>query len=546
VLALGTTALALVLGQALALPASAASTITWRPEAPPANTGFWSNGCTTPSDSSAPGGVHKSLTDDGASVAPTVTFVDGEQASDVAWHYSPAGNVEAGPVVSLPTTVTGFSAKVHGDSTGRLVIYYKASSSTYYVGVAAISSSSGSWTTVNASSVLWWVNSPNLLGKASWSPVYPKFPLLDPTNQPKSLQQFVQDKKVSGSLLASFQLGCGGGFDIDHLTVTTGSGEADYDLTNQASTTTLSASATKVGAGGSVRLSGRVVGAFTNATPAGGATELQAAPYGSSTWSTVGTGTSFTVKPSGTTSYRLHYSGSDAATASTSGAVTVQVVTGVVANLQSSSVARGGVVRLTGRIAPANSGVPVSLQRKVGSSWKTLATTRTTTGGAYSVGAKATSEGRWTVRAAAGSTRGNLAGASAARSLTIRTATHVSLSLSSSSVLTGHKFKLHGKANPHKKGVKVTLQRRTSSGWVKAGTTRTSKRGTFSFTRRAGAPGTAVYRVVVAGWSFKAAGVSPARTLVVRSPAPPPAPPTGGGGGGGGTGIGGGGGTGIG
>jgi 5-hydroxyisourate hydrolase-like protein (transthyretin family) len=201
---------------------------------------------------------------------------------------------------------------------------------------------------------------------------------------------------------------------------------------------------------------------------------------------------------------------------------------------------------MTGRIAPANSGVPVSLQRKVGNDWKTVASTRSTTGGAYSVGAKASSEGRWTVRTVVSSARGNLPGASAARTLTVRTPTRVSLSVSPSSVLAGHKYKIRGTARPHKKGVKVTLQRRTSTGWAKVATTRTSAKGTFTFKRKAGAAGTTVYRVVVASWSFKAAGVSPARTLTVRSPAPPPAPTPPAGGGGGGTGIGGGGGTGIG
>jgi hypothetical protein len=546
VLVLGSTALALALGQALAPMASAATTITWRPEAPPANTGFWSNACTTPS-TSAPAATHTALADDDLSAAKALDFVAGESASDVAWQLAPSSG-EAGPVVSLPATVTGFSVRARATGTGssgRLLIYYRPGSSTtdYYVGEAAVTAS-GDWATLDKSDgLIWWRHRKPGLLTPEWSPVYTAG-LLPPEPAAKPLSQFVQDKVTGGSLLASYQLGCGGGFDIDHLTVTTGSGQADYDLTNQASTSTLTASSTRVGAGGTVRLTGHVVGGFTGATPAGGTTELQSAPFGSSTWTTVGPGTSFTVKPNGTTSYRLRYSGSPAAGASTSAAVTVQVVTGVVANLQSTSVSRGGTVRLTGRIAPANSGVPVSLQRKVGSTWKTLATTRTTSGGVYSVGAKATSEGPWTVRATAGSVRGNLAGVSAARSLTVRTATHVSLSLSSASVLTGHKFKLHGKANPHKKGVKVTLQRRTSKGWVKAGTTRTSKRGTFSFTRKAGSPGNAVYRVVVAGWGFKATGVSPARTLVVRSPAPPPPPPSTGGGGG--TGIGGGGGTGIG
>jgi hypothetical protein len=530
----------------MVVTASAADTITWRPETPPANTGFWSNACSTPSAKSAPGGVHTGLQDDDSSVADTLSFVPGESASDVAWHYSPSTGTEAGPVVSLPSSVTDFSARVRGASSGRIVVYYKASSSTYYVGVGSISATAGSWSTVDTKDgLLWWENAPNLLGKKAWSPVYPKIILLDPTNQPQSLGKFIKDRVKGGSLLASVQLGCDGDFDIDHLTVTTGSGSADYDLTNQSSRSTLLASSTRVRAGGAVQLTGRVTGAFTRATPAGGTTELQELPYGASTWSTVGTGTSFTVRPNGTTSYRLHYSGSTAATASTSGKVTVEVVTGVSANLASTSVTRGKVARVTGRVAPGNSGVKVSLQRKVGKAWKTVHTARTTAGGAYSVGTKVKKEGRWTVRVVASSARGNLAGVSPTRTFTVRTATRVSLSASTSSVLTGHKYKLRGKARPHKKGVKVTLQRRTATGWAKVATTRTSRKGTFSFTRRAGAPGATTYRVVVAHWAFKATGVSPARTVVVRSPAPPPPPPTTGGGGGG-TGIGGGGGTGIG
>jgi hypothetical protein len=549
---LGTITAGLVLSQAMLVPATAA-TVPWRPEAPPQGTGLWSNGCATPS-TSGPTNVHSTLQDDDASAASTLSFVPGESASDVAWQYAPS-SAEVGPVVTLPSTVTGFSVRARAasgtSSSGRLLVFYRPGASTtdYYVGEAA-ASASGDWATLDKSTgLLWWHHRKPGLITPEWSPVYTQG-LLPPQPATRSLSTFVADKVTGGSLLAAYQLGCGGAFDIDHLTVTTGSGSSDYDLSNQTSRTTLTASATKVGAGGAVTLTGRVIGAFSGGTPAGGTVALQSRPYAATSFTTIATGSPgqrFTVTPGGTTSYRLQYSGSPAATASTSGTATVQVAARISARLASTRVVRGGSVTLVGKVAPATAGVPVSLQRQVGKTWRTLAKTRSVTGGTYQVSTKATSSGAWAVRAVAGSVRGNLSGTSPVRHLTVRTKTRVTLALSRTSVLPGTRYTVHGTARPHKKGVRVTLQRRVGTKWVKVTTKRTSAKGTFTFKRRAGAPGTTVYRVVVAAWGLNTTGVSPTRKIVVhpRTPPPPP-PPTGGTGDGGGTGIGGGGGTGIG
>jgi hypothetical protein len=82
---------------------------------------------------------------------------------------------------------------------------------------------------------------------------------------------------------------------------------------------------------------------------------------------------SVTVQPTVTTQYEFFYAGSAAHARSYSGVVTVSVAPGVTARLTKSKAARHHSVTLYGAVKPNQSGVVVWLQRRSGSTWKTLA-----------------------------------------------------------------------------------------------------------------------------------------------------------------------------
>ncbi len=72
--------------------------------------------------------------------------------------------------------------------------------------------------------------------------------------------------------------------------------------------------------------------------------------------------------------------------------------TAVTAKIADTTLRKGKNLVVTGGTTPQKAGVTVTLQRRVGSSWKKLGTTTTTTSGSYRFVRKVDATGTWTVR----------------------------------------------------------------------------------------------------------------------------------------------------
>ena len=136
--------------------------------------------------------------------------------------------------------------------------------------------------------------------------------------------------------------------------------------------------------------------------------------YGSASWVPVGTGgydprhyAAFKVSPTRETSYWFATDGNDNYDSSASGTVTVRVGTGVSGRVNDLSLRPGQRAVITGKIKPGNRGTKVSLQRRTGG-WATVGTTRTGSGGRFSIGVTARQAGKLVLRLSVASNDGNL------------------------------------------------------------------------------------------------------------------------------------------
>ncbi|MFB9359428.1 M4 family metallopeptidase [Actinoplanes nipponensis] len=104
-----------------------------------------------------------------------------------------------------------------------------------------------------------------------------------------------------------------------------------------------------------------------------------------------------TVKPSGTTAYRIRYAGSSGAWAATSATPSATVRYTVTIKASTTRPKAGKKIRITGTAKPGRAGVKITLQRKVGSRWLTVTSTKTAASGAYSF-SRSFGRGAWTLR----------------------------------------------------------------------------------------------------------------------------------------------------
>jgi len=507
-------------GLAIAGPASAAdSTVSLRPGTASSSTGFWSDTCPL----TEPDAEHQQLADDAKSVASSLAVVDGETAGNGAWQYSPAAGSEGGPSFQLssPSTITSLGIRARGTAPaveGRLVAYYQASSRLFYLGVSDVSLSGTDWQTVDTSgSMLWFKKQKGLLGGWTWSPAYPKS-LLDPTNQPHSLAQFASDLNAS-SLLVSYEFGCTGStvpFQIDSLSVKRSTGTTTYDFDKPGSTSKLSPTSSTVTGGGSVALQVSVVDNYTKSAPSGDV-ELQSAPGGSSTFTTLKTlpasSTTTTVSPTATTQYKLVYPGSAATAASSSSPVTVTVNSSISAAASARYVAKGKTYKISGSTSPVTPGATVSLQQNSAGSWSTIATTKTTSSGSYSFTRTATTRGSQSLRVV-------LSGSGAISSpITVTTMVSGTVKIKA----TPHKPRPHkkitvtGTISPAR-SAKVKIQRFKGKQWKTIGTATTNSKGHFTYKfRGTGKPAFIPLRATTAASGDIVAGTSTTKNVVVTA-----------------------------
>lgn len=135
--------------------------------------------------------------------------------------------------------------------------------------------------------------------------------------------------------------------------------------------------------------------------------------YGSKKWKKVASATfphnyyaAKRVKPKRRTVYRFDYGGSATIPASRSQQLVVKVRAGLTAKVQDRTLKQGQKVVVKGKVLPKTKGMKIRLQRKIGKKWRTIATTRTTRKGTYTVSKKTTSAGTWKVRVRVNSGKG--------------------------------------------------------------------------------------------------------------------------------------------
>lgn len=538
-----------LLGAQALVSAAAAGTTTvvgWTPAAGPS---LWSDSnCTSggaapsntpasPPSDALPLTVHGYVSDSG----PHSTG-----SSDTAWTYAPAASSQGGPVVTIPTSTTGMSIDVGGATSGRLMVIYNSTSNnqtTNYVGVWNFATTA-SWQTVTAGSLTWYRWQPaNLLTQAGWQPANTS--LLQSQNLPMTLGSFLNGKP--GTAQAAFELGCTGTFSIDHLTVTdSNTNVTDYDLQTPTSSTSISQGATRVSYGGSTTIatstSSTDNGVTTN-NPAGTDT-LQSSTDGGTIWTTVATGptnatgpTTFTVKPTRTTLYRVGYSSSTALDPqpSTSGQVSVAVAPTVRLSSSTSSTNVKKSVTFTTRLQPALANVTVTFKQASGTSWASIGTATTNSTGVATLVRSRSTMGAWKVESSIGARPGYLSATSNA--VTVKVYQPVSLSIyrSYSTVYVGRSFRIYGTMSPHWSGIPLQLQQYVGGRWIVVASGHTGTRGAYSFTKTARSVGTASFRVVAPASGYRRMGRSAVvKVSIVRAPVytppPPPPPPPGGGG----------------
>ncbi|GAC1528775.1 MAG: hypothetical protein NVS3B1_20110 [Marmoricola sp.] len=547
VVAVGLIGLQSIVSSALA---STTTTTTWMPSSGPT---LWSDtNCAT--DNSAPTSTPTTPPSDALSLTGTQTYLPdaGSHATgpgDVAWAYAPASGHQGGPVVTIPTSTTDLSLDVSGATSGRLLVVYNTTSNNQpvnYIGVRDFATTAG-WQTVAAGSLTWYQwQAGTVFSAAHWAPA--NVPFLQSQNVPETLSAFFQGK--TGTAQAAFELGCTGGFALDHLRVTDANTNiADYDAQTPTSTTTATAGASTVGYGATTTITpstSTTDAGVTTANPAGLET-LMGSTDGGATWSTVQTaptGHTFTVQPTRTTSYLVRY---DSATPldpqpSSSAPVTVAVIPKAALAASAARVDVGRADTFTLRLTPALAAATVTFQQLSGTSWVSIGTASTNASGVATLVKARAIAGAWRVRATVPAQPGYLPITSNAVTVGVYQPVAISIARSASSVRVGYSFRIYGLVTPHVYGMPLQLQQYLGGRWQIVATGHSGTRGVYSFTKVARYVGTAAFRVIAPASGYRLRGGSPTARVTIYIPySPPPPPPTGGGGtggGGGGSGIG--------
>lgn len=128
----------------------------------------------------------------------------------------------------------------------------------------------------------------------------------------------------------------------------------------------------------------------------------------------------FWVKPTKTTQYQMRAPGSSAYDSSASQVLTIKVKRGIRARVADRTLIRGQKIVVSGEIKPKDKGIKTTLQRKVGTSWRKLAATRTGRGGKFTLRAKTASTGRWKVRVIVAAGKGNVSNKSNVKTITVK------------------------------------------------------------------------------------------------------------------------------
>jgi len=182
----------------------------------------------------------------------------------------------------------------------------------------------------------------------------------------------------------------------------------------------------------------------------------------------------------------------------------------------------GGKVSVSGRLTKSPSGSTVKIQRKVGTSWVTATSTKTTSAyGGYKVAlTMPTTPGKYQFRSIAGASGSLLAATSATVTATSLRKVIVKAASNKSTIAVGETIELSGKAYPFVAGTVATIQRFNGIKWSTLVTTTLSKTGTFK--RFIKPEATTTYRVLVPRTGLLATGISgPVKVLIPLGPVAP-------------------------
>ncbi len=191
-------------------------------------------------------------------------------------------------------------------------------------------------------------------------------------------------------------------------------------------------------------------------------------------------------------------------------------------SISPSAVNAGGSVSVSGRLTKSPSGATVRIQRKVGTSWVTATSTRTTSSyGGYKVKlTMPTTPGKYQFRSIAGATASLLAATSATATATALRKVVVKLVSNKTTIGVGETIQLSGKVSPFRAGTVATIQRFNGIRWSTLVTVTISTTGTFK--RFLKPEATTTYRVVVPRTGLLATGISPSvRVLIPLGPVDP-------------------------
>lgn len=362
-------------------------------------------------------------------------------AGALGWQMTPAGSV-IGPRVSLagdPTTLNTFKVDVLAPSgtTGWVHVYFEDNGNGSQLvqndGWAEVTvPASGSWQTLDVTNRTytwdWWIDG-----------VY--------QNQPEDTVQGFAG--ASGAIAqASFDvvLGCNGQpFHLDALAVGHNVNQVSYDLEKAPvvcheghvmpgcptvdpghlmahmewstdGTTVQSGSSVTIRYGQSLWMLGHSHVHFadgTNAWYSGVGKLYQTPAKGVQTLALTGAFSptqyaALRVSPKTNTIYQFTVDAHEAHPATTSDPVTVWVQSKVKAKVVDKRLVQGQKLAIKGRLLPAAKRVRVTLQRRLGGRWKSLASSRTRRGGWFDIATAAREPGRWKVRVKVATTGSNV------------------------------------------------------------------------------------------------------------------------------------------
>ena len=159
-----------------------------------------------------------------------------------------------------------------------------------------------------------------------------------------------------------------------------------------------------------------------------GSARLFAKPHGRSTFRRVATRTFttdehawFKIRPAKNTVYRVDTPGTSVFDTSTSKTFAVSVKRRVRMKVADTTLIRGNTIKVSGVVIPGVRGARVALQKKKATGgWTTIDRARTRARGKYVLKKGATSTGKWTLRVASASGKGNLGNNSPKVSVTVK------------------------------------------------------------------------------------------------------------------------------